>query len=140
MRSFLVRSACIVSVFALSAACGLATGVSKDYVYDLPEDAGRDGALLSGDAAPKDAGKDAGVCTTPGRAPNTNVPAPCWTCATTTCACELGNCSAGTPCDDYFKCINQANTNAKYQDCNFGLPQLKACMKNCQSACIRSGQ
>jgi hypothetical protein len=126
------------AALALLSACGLATGVSKEYTFD-----GDDAGATASDASVRDgATKDAAVCTAAAKPPSSQITQGCWDCLSTTCSCEISTTSCGknSNCDQVLKCLAPLKTGetAAITDCaKTASAGLKDCLGgNTTSRCL----
>jgi hypothetical protein len=135
MRNFLSS---LVSIVVLSA-CGMVTGVDKEYTFDLPSDAG------SGVGA--DAGRDAGMmCTPPSSTPPTGsggnpITPRCWTCLVDKCRCEVSTCANNSPCARLIGCAGGTKLKDFNNNCQQAVPaSLRTCVADsCPVECFQGG-
>ncbi len=90
-----------LALTSLPLGCGLITGVSKDYTYDL--EAGADGAAADGSSS-KDAGPatDANACKD---VRISGVGATCLSCTSQGCCGQLLTCIQDSSCGNFLKCL-----------------------------------
>lgn len=90
----------LASMFtAFPLGCGLITGVSKDYTYDL--EAGADGSAADGSNS-KDAGADVAACKD---VRISGVGATCLSCTSQGCCGQLLTCIQDSSCGNFLKCL-----------------------------------
>jgi hypothetical protein len=132
-------SICGVSSFVL-AACGMVTGLSDDYKYNLDaassstaDGGGTDGSSVT-DAAP-DTGVDAGRCTAQQISSaetglnshgGDKLSSACESCLVATCCTQIAACLQSSPCTSVLECVMQCQDNSSVQG-------RQVCVDQCKS-------
>lgn len=128
---------------SLPLGCGLITGVSKDYTYDL--EAGTDGAADGSGGKDASPGVDAATCKD---VRVSGVGAACLSCASQGCCNQLLACAQDSSCGTFLKCLENckaADVPCRNQ-CERESPRAAGAIGSCVTgvalctvACSKSG-